>query len=70
MLSTADGDMKKLDELANSKEYKVLKAKKKVCMDKTEAKFFSPRERNGRGDRHYLLEELGDYKAVQQLFQK
>ena len=59
------------DDVYNSKEYKDLKAKKIECRDKIEPEYFKEHniERNGRGDKRFLMEEFGDCEAVVDLIE-
>lgn len=51
--------------------YKNLKSKKEECLTTTEPNYFKNKglERNGRGDREFLLDELGDCEAVRKLLE-
>ncbi len=66
LLSLENGD---LNEIINSEEYKKLKIKKAECQNKIEPEYFEKKNisRNGRSDRQFLLEELGDCDAVKKL---
>lgn len=59
------------DDVFNSKEYKDLKTKKIKCRDKIEPEYFKEHniERNGRGDKQFLMEEFGDCEAVVDLIE-
>ena len=57
--------------VTNSEEYKNLKLKKKECQTKIEPEYFQKNgiERKGRGDKKFLMAELGDScDAVKKLF--
>ncbi len=55
--------------LAETEKYKILKIKKKECQLKIEPAYFEEKQikRNGRNDKEFLLEELGDCEAVKEL---
>lgn len=58
-------------ELKASEEYKELKQKKEDCKTKIEPEYFekSKIKRNGRSDKEFLMEELGEScDAVKELF--
>lgn len=70
LLSSANGDSNKMNEITNSEEYNELIVKKEECKSKIEPEYFEKNNinRNGRSDKQFLLEELGDCDAVQKLF--
>src|SRR5690554_7912799 len=59
----------KIIDLSKSEEYKKLIARKEKCMTTIEPNYFSEKgiERKGRGDKEFLLDELGDCQAVREL---
>lgn len=56
--------------LEENEEFQLLKARKHECLIKIEPAYFEERqiERNGRDDKAFLLEEVGDCPAVKELF--
>jgi hypothetical protein len=70
LLGTAKGDVDKIMEISNSEEFKEMTKKKEECRTKTEPDYFKSKdiERNGRSDKQFLLDELGDCDAVKELF--
>ena len=71
LLNSANGDFDKRKRIQNTQEYKDLKAKKIECRDKIEPEYFKEHkiERNGRGDKQFLMEEFGDCEAVVDLME-
>ena len=71
LLNSANGDFDKRKRIQNTQEYKDLKAKKIECRDKIEPEYFKEHkiERNGRGDKQFLMEVFGDCEAVVDLME-
>ena len=71
LLNSSNGDFDKLKRIKNTQEYKDLKAKKTECRDVIEPEYFKEHniERNGRGDKQFLMEEFGDCDAVVDLME-
>lgn len=64
--------LKKADNpkvIIKTNEYKMLERKKKKCLMTIEPAYFEKKgsKRNGRSDRAFLLEELGECDAVKEL---
>lgn len=59
------------DNLIGNEEFEMLNSKKKECLTQIEPAYFEENQiqRNGRDDREFLLEELGDCKAVRELLE-
>ena len=55
--------------LVESERFKILSEKKEVCFNTIEPQYFEGKEahRNGRDEKEFLLDELGDCQAVREL---
>ena len=67
MIETADNAF----GLIETEKYKSLSEKKEKCFNIIEPQYFEEREvyRNGRNEKEFLLDELGDCKAVRELLE-
>lgn len=65
MIDIADEDF----GLVESERFKTLSEKKEECFNRIEPQYFEEKEayRNGKDEKEFLLEELGDCEAVREL---